>query len=67
MRRTLKLEEDVAFARACWRHSVLLTALPGLLVRLQPYVLPWMVPALPSGHTDTRQPDGTELPQEIVS
>ena len=45
----LKGKEGVVFARTFW-HSVLLTALLGLLVMLQQYVLPWMIPALPLAH-----------------
>ena len=45
----LKGKEGVVFARTFW-HSVLLTALLGLLVMLQQYVLPWMIPALPLVH-----------------
>ena len=45
----LKGKEGVVFARTFW-HSVLLTALLGLLVLLQQYVTPWMIPALPLVH-----------------
>ncbi len=45
----LKGKEGVVFARTFW-HSVLLTALLGLLVLLQQYVMPWMIPALPLVH-----------------
>lgn len=45
----LKGKEGVVFARTFW-HSVLLTTLLGLLVLLQQYVVPWMIPALPLVH-----------------
>jgi len=45
----LKGKEGVVFARTFW-HSVLLTALLGLLVLLQQHVMPWMIPALPLVH-----------------
>src|SRR6202050_3115963 len=39
----LKGQEGVVFARTFW-HSIVLTLLLGLLVLLQQYVLPWMIP-----------------------
>ncbi|MDE2308710.1 MAG: L-lactate permease [Xanthomonadaceae bacterium] len=45
----LKGKEGVVFARTFW-HSILLTVLLGLLVLLQQYVVPWMIPALPVLH-----------------
>jgi lactate permease len=45
----LKGQEGVVFART-FKHSVALTVLLGLLVMLQQYVLPWMIPALPIVH-----------------
>ncbi|TAL88597.1 MAG: L-lactate permease [Rhodanobacter sp.] len=45
----LKGKEGVVFARTFW-HSILLTVLLGLLVLLQQYVVPWMIPALPIVH-----------------
>jgi lactate permease len=39
----LKGQEGVVFARTFW-HSVALTLLLGLLVLLQQYVVPWMIP-----------------------
>jgi lactate permease len=42
----LKGQEGVVFART-FKHSVALTFLLGLLVMLQQYVLPWMIPHLP--------------------
>ena len=45
----LKGQEGVVFART-FKHSVALTLLLGLLVMLQQYVLPWMIPALPLVH-----------------
>lgn len=45
----LKGQEGVVFART-FKHSVALTLLLGLLVMLQQYVLPWMIPALSLVH-----------------
>jgi len=45
----LKGQEGVVFART-FKHSVALTVLLGLLVMLQQYVMPWMIPALPIVH-----------------
>ena len=39
----LKGQEGVIFART-FKHSVILTLLLGLLVLLQQYVFPWMIP-----------------------
>jgi lactate permease len=39
----LKGQEGVVFART-FKHSILLTILLGLLVMLQQYVVPWMIP-----------------------
>ena len=40
----LKGQEGVVFART-FKHSIVLTVLLGLLVLLQQYVVPWMIPA----------------------
>jgi lactate permease len=39
----LKGQEGVVFART-FKHSVALTLLLGLLVVLQQYVIPWIIP-----------------------
>lgn len=39
----LKGQEGVVFART-FPHSIVLTVLLGLLVALQQYVIPWIVP-----------------------
>ena len=39
----LKGQEGVVFART-FKHSIVLTLLLGLLVVLQQYVMPWMIP-----------------------
>jgi lactate permease len=39
----LKGQEGVVFACTC-KHSTALTVLLGLLVILQQYVVPWMIP-----------------------
>ncbi len=41
----LKGQEGVVFARTFW-HSVLLTLLLGLLVALQQFVIPWIIPVV---------------------
>ena len=39
----LKGQEGVVFARTFW-HSVVLTVLLGVLVVVQQYLVPWMIP-----------------------
>ena len=39
----LKGHEGVVFARTFW-HSIILTVLVGVLVAIQQYILPWMIP-----------------------
>ena len=39
----LKGQEGVVFART-FKHSIVLTLLLGLIVILQQYVVPWMIP-----------------------
>ena len=39
----LQGQEGVVFART-FKHSIILTLLLGVLVALQQYVLPWMIP-----------------------
>jgi lactate permease len=41
----LKGQEGVVFARTFW-HSIVLTVLLGLLVALQQFVIPWVIPAV---------------------
>ncbi len=41
----LKGQEGVVFARTFW-HSIVLTFLLGLLIALQQFVIPWIIPAV---------------------
>ena len=42
----LRGQEGVVFARTFW-HSIILTLILGVLVALQQYVFPWMIPVIP--------------------
>ncbi len=45
----LKGQEGVVFARTFW-HSIILTVVLGILVAIQQYLIPWIIPVLPAGH-----------------
>ena len=45
----LKGQEGVVFARTFW-HSIILTIVLGILVAIQQYLIPWIIPILPAGH-----------------
>ncbi|MEJ0049978.1 MAG: L-lactate permease [Methylovirgula sp.] len=45
----LKGQEGVVFARTFW-HSIILTVVLGILVAIQQYLIPWIIPVLPTGH-----------------
>jgi lactate permease len=45
----LKGQEGVVFARTFW-HSIALTIVLSILVAIQQYLIPWIIPALPAGH-----------------
>ncbi len=45
----LKGQEGVVFARTFW-HSIALTIVLGLLVAIQQFVIPWIIPVTGAGH-----------------
>jgi lactate permease len=45
----LKGQEGVVFARTFW-HSIILTVVLSILVAIQQYLIPWVIPVLPAGH-----------------
>jgi lactate permease len=45
----LKGQEGVVFART-FGHSIILTVVLSILVAIQQYLIPWIIPVLPAGH-----------------
>ena len=45
----LKGHEGIVFARTFW-HSIVLTIVLGVLVAIQQFIIPWIIPVLPAGH-----------------